>query len=567
MIKIALVGNPNVGKSLLFSRLTGVKVISSNYAGTTVEVRSAPLRCGDSEYTIFDLSGLYSLDACSKADETALAVINDCDSVINVVDATNLERNLGLTLQLLDKNIPLIVCLNFWDDTAHRGITIDAPELGRQLGVPVIPASALSGAGIGTLAAAICRAARPQAPSVKGDPWERIGRIVGSTQKLEHRHHTFSERLSDFTIHPAGGIVSAIVILGVTFLIIRYIGEWLVNGVFDPLYSDWYGPMVLSWGNHIPVAMIRDMVIGHTVDPLESFGILTTGVYISLVTVFPYFVSFYLILGILEDSGYLPRLAVVLDGFFHRLGLHGYSAIPIMLGLGCKVPALMATRMLTAKRDKVLTTALILMCAPCLPQSAMIFSLGMQHGAMTVIAIFVILLVFSLFVNTILNRLMKGDVAEMFVDIPHYRRPRVRMMARKIWLRVIEYFREVVPMIVAGVLVIHILDALQIIHFISVLVGKPLAWLLGMPGDIAPVLVLGFLRKDVSIALLAPFSLNSHQFIIASIFMVLYVPCIASFFTLVRELGGARGDRGPARGVCSLSRDFIPSIDRFLCRV
>jgi len=253
--------------------------------------------------------------------------------------------------------------------------------------------------------------------------------------------------------------------------------------------------------------------------------------------VFPYFFSFYLLLGLLEDFGYLPRLAVVLDALFHRLGLHGYSSIPVMLGLGCKVPAFLATRTLSNRREKILTTALILMCAPCLPQSAMIFSMGMHYGPGTVIAIFCILVVLAISMNILLNKIIKGEIPEMFMEIPSYRIPSVTLLVRKLWARMVEYAFEVLPMIVIGVLIIHFLDAWGALNFLSETVGKPFAWALGLPREIASVLLLGFLRKDVSIALLAPFNLSGTKFVVAAIFMVLYIPCIASFFTLVRELG------------------------------
>ncbi len=356
-------------------------------------------------------------------------------------------------------------------------------------------------------------------------------------QKLSHRHHTIPEHLSDFTLHPVGGLVSACAILIATFVAVRFMGEGLTNRVCDPLFTRFYHPFILGLASHIPLDALRGMLVGHTMDPLQSFGILTTGVYIALVLVFPYFFSFYLLFGFLEDLGYLPRLAVVLDTFFHRLGLHGYSSIPVMLGLGCKVPAFLATRVLATKREKILTMSLILMSAPCLPQSAMIVSLGLRHGTKTVIAVFAILFAVSLAVNAALNKLTKGGVPELFIEIPSYRMPSVRLMAHKLWVRIAEYMREVFPLIVAGVLVINVLDSLHLISAVSNVIGRPIAFLLGLPHDIAPVLILGFLRKDVSIALLAPFGLSAAQFIGASVVMVHYVPCIASFFTLIKELG------------------------------
>lgn len=537
MQKVILAGNHNVGKSLCFSRLTGIGVISSNYPGTTVTVKTGRVKYNETDYTVYDTAGIYSLDECTETDKGVIRLIDESDIIVNIVDATNLERNLHLTLQLLRKNKPMLLCLNFWDDTKHKGISIDPAALEAILGIPVVTVSSLSGEGIRDIVSALPKARKGRIPEGNGNDWAAIGSIVERVQKLEHRHHTFAERLGDFSIHSIGGIITAAAVLLVTFSIIRGLGEWMVNGVFDPLFAKWYSPLVHHFGSLVPVPFIRDMLIGNTTDPLASFGIFTTGVYIAMVLVFPYFISFYLLFGILEDTGYLPRLAMVLDTVFHRIGLHGYSAIPVMLGLGCKVPAFLATRVLSSKREKILTMSLILMSAPCLPQSAMIISLGMPYGVGTVITIFGILFVFALFVNTLLNKLLKGEISDMFIEIPPYRKPSVKMLAKKLKIRVVEYFSEVGPMIIAGVVIIHLLDSLKIITAVSDLVGKPVAWLLGLPHDIAPVMVLGFLRKDVSIALLAPFHLTSHQFIIASILMVLYIPCIASFFTLIKELG------------------------------
>ncbi len=539
MIKVAIVGNPNVGKSLVFSRITGVGVISSNYPGTTVDIKTGRLVHGGDEFELVDVPGIYSLEALSRADEAAIGILDTCDMILNVVDATNLERNLNLTLGLLAKAKPMAVCLNLWDDTAHNGISIDLPALEEILGVQVVAASALRGDGISRVVDSLHRARPGHSLCDPAGTWSRIGAIVGRVQKLSHRHHTPLETLADFTLHPAGGLFFAALVLVAVFAVVRFMGESLASGVCGPLFSRVYNPFVVQLCGHIPITFVKEVLAGRGSDPLASFGILTTGVYIATVLVFPYFVSFYLLFGLLEDVGYLPRIAVVLDTFFHRLGLHGYSSIPVMLGLGCKVPAFLATRVLTTKREKILTMSLILMSAPCLPQSAMIVSLGMKYGVLVVCSVFAILFFLAIGMNAALNKATKGETPELFMEIPAYRLPSLRLMARKLWIRVAEYFAEVFPMIAAGVLVINILDSLSVIRFVTNLAGKPLSFLLGLPGDIAPVLILGFLRKDVSIALLAPFGLSAGQFIVACVFMVLYVPCIASFFTLVKELGMA----------------------------
>lgn len=534
--RVVLVGNPNVGKTLVFSRITGTGVVTGNYAGTTVEVVTGRFEYEDRYYELIDTPGIYSLDQTSPADAAVVQLVREADIILNIVDATNLERNLNLTLQLLQLGKPMLVCLNYWDETAHNGITIDVPALERILDVPVVTASALRNDGISRMVGELPRVRISRLEFDSGERWQQIGRIVDQVQRLEHRHHTLWERLGEFTIHPIGGIVTALAALLATLFIVRFMGEGLI-GVLEQLYADLYAPFIMNLVGQIPSDFIRGLLVGYSVDPLESFGILTSGLYIALVLVFPYFLSFYLLFGFLEDLGYLPRLAVVLDNIFHRLGLHGYSSIPVMLGLGCKVPAILSTRMLTNRRDKILTIALIMMSAPCLPQTAMIVSLGMNYSLTTVLFIFMTLVVLAFGMSILINRVLPGKPADFFAELPPYRVPSLTLMARKLWVRIAEYFSEVLPLIAVGVLVMSILDFAGVIEFLTIALQEPVELVLGLPPAIAPIMLLGFLRKDVSIALLAPLGLTAQQFIVASIFLVLYTPCVSSFFTMLRELG------------------------------
>jgi len=538
MNKVVLAGNPNVGKSLIFSRITRIGIATANYAGTTVEMKSGRCNYQGNEYEIIDGPGVYSLEEFSKTDEIALNLIDDADIIINIIDATNLERNLNLTLQLIKSKKPMVVCLNFWEDTAHKGITIDVQALEKLLGIPVVTVSALRNEGISELLASLTEARTSNLTLVENDKWNYIGNIVQTVQKLSHRHHTLLESISDFTLHPVGGIVTAVFVLVSTLLIVRFMGEGLINGIFEPFYTRIYNPLLHSLVNQIPSSLIRSLLVGNTADPLQSFGILTSGVYIALVSVFPYFFSFYLVFGFLEDFGYLPRLAVVLDKFFHLLGLHGYSSIPVMLGLGCKVPAFMATRSLTNRREKILTITLIFMSTPCLSQSAMIVSLGMNYGVATVLIIYTVLITLALGMNWAMNRIYKDEAtSEFFTEFPACRLPSIKLMANKLWIRIVEYFAEVLPMIGVGVLVMNLLDAIHVLSFITEIIKRPANLLLGLPAEIAPILLLNFLRKDASVALLVPLHLTAQQFIIACIFLTLSAPCIASFFSLIKELG------------------------------
>jgi ferrous iron transport protein B len=540
--RVLLVGNPNVGKSLLFSRITRTGADVSNYAGTTVSAKVGRFAYAGEEYELVDGPGIYSLEPHTEAESAALDLIEGIDAsagdiVVDVIDATNLERNLGLTLELASRRLPLIVCANLSDEAKHKGVSIDAPALSRRLGAPVVAASALEGSGIQELLAALAEA-RPSALSVDGrERWAEIGRIVGEVQSLRHRHHSFLERLSDFTLHPVGGPASALVVLAATLLLVRFVGEGLATAVFEPLYSRLYAPFVTALVERVPWRFAVELLVGRGTDPLGSFGVLTSGVYIAIVLVFPYFSAFYVAFGLLEDFGYLPRLAVVLDKAFHRLGLHGYSSIPVMLGLGCKVPAFMSARMLSSEREKTLTLALVFMSAPCLPQTSMIIALGMRYGIGTVLSVFAALIVVAVLTNVALNAVMKGERAELFTEIPSYRIPRPALVARKLGRRLAEYFAEVLPMIAVGVLALNLLDSIGFIGAATEAVRGPARAILGLPEEIAPVMILGFLRKDASIALLAPLGLSAGQFVTASFFLALYMPCVASLFSLARELG------------------------------
>lgn len=367
MKKILLIGNPNVGKSAIFSHLTGIDIITANYPGTTVEFTRGYLTAGGEKYEITDVPGTYTLEAASAAEEVATGMIDGGDVIINVVDSTNLERNLNLTIQLLQKKIPMIVVLNFWDETKHIGISIDEQKLEKILGIPVIPTCAITGEGLCKIVSNLNNAKITNLPYEPAEKWHLIGNIVESVQKVFHKHHTFLERLSDMTIKPLTGIPAALIILAVTFLIVRFIGEGLINYLLDPMFNKFYHPAIIDMTKNIKPEFLLQLLIGRTPEVMQSFGLLTTGIYVPFVVVFPYIFSFYAVLGFWEDFGYLPRLAVLLDNIFHHFGLHGYSAIPIILGLGCKVPAILSTRILESEREKIITTVLILTSAPCMP--------------------------------------------------------------------------------------------------------------------------------------------------------------------------------------------------------
>jgi ferrous iron transport protein B len=270
---------------------------------------------------------------------------------------------------------------------------------------------------------------------------------------------------------------------------------------------------------------------------MESFGLLTTGLYIPFVTVLPYIVSFYAALGLLEDIGYLPRLAVMLDSAMHKVGLHGYGTIPLMLGLGCKVPAILAARVLETPRERIIATALALAIAPCMPQTAMIMSLLAPFHIKYTITAFGAIAAAGILSSLLLSRLLKGETPELFLEIPPYQAPCWSMLAKKMYFRIKDFLLEAVPLIIFGVLLVALLDYSGILAGISSFFEPAVTGLLGLPAETVSVMTLGFLRKDISIAMLVPFALSPGSIVVASVFLSLYLPCMASFMVAVRELG------------------------------
>ncbi|MCM8780950.1 MAG: ferrous iron transporter B, partial [Candidatus Omnitrophica bacterium] len=530
MIKrIYLVGNPNVGKSVVFSRLTGVKVVSSNYPGTTVEITRGYLKVGEEKIEVVDLPGTYSLEPASKAEEVAVKLLKEYPTeefiVINIVDATNLERNLYLTLQLIEERFQIIVCLNMCDDIKHRGIEIDTEKLEELLAVPVVPTCAVTGFGIKHLIEKIglARTASRQRTTHQ-QRWQQIGKILESVQHLTHRHHTLREMLEDASIRPFSGLFIAAGVIYASFRIIRFLGEFLINRVFDPLFLNLYQPFLErishSWDKQgfLHYLLVGELIQGK-IDFRQSLGLLTTAPYIELVMVLPYVFSFYLVLNILEDLGYLPRLALLLDNLLHRLGLHGFSIIPVLLGFGCNVPGILATRVLESKRERFIASVLISIGVPCVALQAMIFGLLGKFSGFYVAGVYLVLFSLWIILGTVLNFILKGFSPELLLEIPPYRFPLINILLQKIILRIRGFLMEALPVVFLGVLVVNVLLWFRLFDFIGKIFSPIISGLFGLPQRAVIALLIGFIRKDVAVGMLAPLSLSAKQIFIATVLL------------------------------------------------
>lgn len=559
-MRILLMGNPNVGKSAVFSRLTGTQVIISNYSGTTVEFTkgSTVLRAGETAEVI-DVPGTYSLEATSKAEEVAVdmldGMLDEGDIVVNVVDATHLERNLYLTLQLLERNVPVVVALNLWDETKHKGISINVDRLQEILGVPVIPTSALTGEGIDVLVNRISEVAKdaPRKGKLSGDGkrpgarsaderWAEIGRILAEVQKITHRHHTLLDRLEDASIQPVTGLIIAILVLYLSFKTVRLIGEGLIDFVFDPMFEGLLRPVVtrlsIALGSE---GFFHDLLIGRVIngeiDFEASMGLLSTGLYVPITMVLPYVFAFYVVLSVLEDVGYLPRLAVLVDNIMHALGMHGYAIVPTILGFGCNVPAALGTRILESRREKFICATMLSIGIPCMAQTAVVIALIGRYGWQYLAIIYGVLFALWLITGLVLNAIMPGSSPPLLMEIPPYRLPHPRVLGKKVWMRIRVFLSDAIPYVLLGVLFVNILHVSGIIDVLGRIFAPILGGLLGLPSEAIVALIMGFLRKDVAVGMLSPLGLSVRQLVVAVIVLTAYFPCAATYVVLLKELG------------------------------
>ncbi len=543
MRKIVLAGNPNVGKSVIFSQLTGAKVMISNYSGTTVEFTRGQLNTEHESFEVLDAPGTYSLEPTSKVEEVASDLVEKADIVINVVDATNLERNLFLTTELMERDVPLIIALNMIDEAGHKGVKIDVEKMESELGVPVIPTVAVSGEGLKDLVDSLSSSVNIDKNSLSiPDRWSYVGALVGRIQEIVHRHHSWLERLQDASLNPLTGLPLAGLVLFLAFQLVIGLGDFLHEFMEDYIFEGPYETLLVYLSEAMSGrGFLHDVLIGQLVegkiDFEESLGVLTTGVYVELGVVLPFLAVFYLVLGFLEDSGYLPRLAVMVDRSMHRLGLHGYSIIPMVLGFGCNVPAALAARNLESRRERFIACTLMAVAVPCMAQLALIVGLVGRFGLEYLAVVFASLFFIWVVLGLIIDRVMPGYTPSMVIEIPPYRIPSLKAQVKKLVMRIKGFLVHATPYILGGILVINILYTLGIIDYLGMLFTPVVRGLLGLPGEAVSTLLIGFLRKDVAVAMLVPLGLTARQFVIGAVVLAAYFPCAATFTVMVKEMG------------------------------
>jgi len=618
-ITVALAGNANVGKSVIFNQLTGLDQVIGNWPGKTVERAEGTLHYHGYTFKILDLPGTYSLSAFSIEEIVArdYIAIDRPDVIVNVVDASALERNLYFTIQLLELEASVVVALNQVDFAAKKGIRVDAGKLSRALGIPVVPTVAVTGTGIDELLSTIVKilegkteltplkirygkeiedrleklelTIREKLPGLSAkyparwiavkllDKDENIvGKVEGYQQGLEisafakalaeeiQRIHGeplpiviaserysiasgmakdvaqietpprlhLEERLDSITAHKVLGYPILALVMAAMFATIFIVGNILV-GALENLFENLLIPATLY---------LLSTVLPPSLVDLVSKGFLS-GIAAGVTIALPYIVPFYIILSILEDSGYLPRVAFLLDNPMHKIGLHGKASICLLLGYGCNVPACTGCRIMETQRERLLA-GFITVLIPCTARTVVILGLvGRYIGIPAALGLYA----FDLFLVFTLGRIgfkvLPGEPVGLIMEMPPYKMPSLQTVARKTWARTKDFVYVAFPLIIAGSVVLEVLAVTGLIWQIADLMNPLIVGWLGLPSIAGIPIIFGILRKELTLILLADLAgtlnfnqvLTPVQMIVFSLVTMIYVPCIATIATLVRE--------------------------------
>jgi len=537
-MRIALIGQPNCGKSTLFNQVAGYKAETGNFHGTTVTFTESKVRVSGEVLDLVDLPGTYTLSGTNPAEAETQRYLRSeqVDLIINVVDASHLSQGLELTLELLELKRPLLVAFNMMDEAKRTGLRINGPGLQQRLGVPILPLVASKGQGVMELFKSAVRLIKKPSlseysPGENSDKarHERAARLTEEFVKQGERRITWRDRLDDILLHPFWGYIAMVAILFLFFQVVYSVGSAIE------------GP-VLVFFNGLTVQLLG--FIGSKSFWGEVVNGLLQGISGGLAIALPYLIPFLFGLGLLEGIGYLPRIAFLMDGLMHRLGLHGKAIVPFILGYGCNVPAVMSTRILEEKQDRFLASALAVL-VPCAARLAVIFGLvAFYLGPVWALAIYL----FNILVIALLGRLLTNLLPEktpgLILEMPVYRIPTIKTVFSKAWFRVREFLVEAWPLLIAGSVALGIFTFFNINPILNWIV-RPVTWLIGLPSETGVPLIFGVLRKELSLIMLwqalggLDFAavLSPLQMMTFTVFVVFYIPCLPTLTSLRRELG------------------------------
>lgn len=609
--RIVLLGNPNVGKSVIFGLLTGKYVTVSNYPGTTVEVSYGNISLNGTKFLVVDSPGVNSLIPMSEDERVTRDILlrETPECVVLVADSKNLKRALMLLVQLSEMGLRCILDVNMEDEAKARGIEIDYKKLEQLTDIRIIGTIAPQRKGISKLKEALLFPKRPRIVTDYGEVIENaairiaemlpdspiskrslalmmlsgdesmkvwlVSKLDGETiQKIEDVRDEAQIKLRDplsqviarkrislaeslvaevmkrgedqaghvaqwigkWTMHPFWGVVFVILVL---FGFYKFVGEFGAGTMVDffegVIFGEYLSPAVEKTVKYvIPVAFLQDLLVG-------EYGLFTMALTYAVAIILPITATFFIAFGLLEDSGYLPRIAVLTNRAFSKIGLNGKAVLPMVLGLGCGTMATMTTRILETKRERVIATFLIALAMPCSAQLGVI--LGMLGPYPMKVALWWIGTVIFVLILTgyIASKILPGDKADFFLELPPIRFPRIGNILMKTVNRIEWYLKEAVPLFMLGTFILFILDKFRILGWIEAIASPVIVNLLGLPEKATAALLMGFLRRDYGAAGLFDLSkqglLSENQVIVSIITITLFVPCLANFFMIVKERG------------------------------
>ena len=637
---IALVGNPNVGKSVFFHYLSSVYVDVSNYPGTTVEITSASL---NKNISIKDTPGIYGVSSFNDEEKVARDVILYSDEILNIVSAISLERDLFLTKQLIDMGKPLILAINQMDEAKGIGLEINIKKLSEILGIPVYPTVAITGKGMeeikNTLLNGEARKGNvdpvlqeeltellPQVTNqaealllLEGDliiaerhkvepknkrnelysqRRKEVNEIISEVINAKNKKERFLTKISNVLIDPVWGSITALLI-GFLFLY-QFLGIWVGVNLIDitekKIMNTYYEPVIREvTGQFFPVEVLvnnnlytfpkgfladkekynklkqnqtekKEYFFGPS-DYIErtrlgywdtgiqgksqlsnniysavgtilsgKYGILTLTVTYLLGLLLPLVVAFYTALAILEDTGYLPRLAVLVDGLLTRIGMNGRAIIPLILGLGCVTMASVTTRLLSTKREKIIAMTILGFAIPCSAQLGVIQSLLAKSGGVKSWLIWLSVLGLVLILTGyVMNNFLPGKATPLLIDLPPLRLPRISNVFYKAKTKVIFFMAEAIP---AFFIAAFIVSVMQVAGFLNKVIElfKPISKnLLHLPEEVSISFILGMVRRDFGAFGLTELPMTQAQVTVASVVLTLFVPCIATVAVMAKE--------------------------------
>ena len=609
--RLILVGNPNVGKSVIFGVLTRRYVTVSNYPGTTVEVSKGGAAIGGERYTIVDTPGVNSLVPMSEDERVTRDILlsEKADSVIQVADTKNLRRSLLISIQLAEMGLPFSLALNMIDEARSRGWSVDIDKLAMLLGIDVVPTIATQRWGMDNLvktvssqrsshfkisytqdiedAVQVIESLLPEAFISKraialmllsGDEtlnsWLHKNLSDEAIKKVEEICYNIQSRYTEplsymlnierlkivdrivadvvviepanggrlagfigkWSMHPIAGIP---ILLAILYLMYVFVGQFGAGTSVDFLEETVFGEYLNPWASRvvkavIPVEIIQELIIG-------QYGLITMALTYAIAIILPIVGYFFIFFGLLEDSGYLPRLAVMVDKIFKLIGLNGKAVLPMVLGLGCDTMATMTTRILETKKERIIVTLLLALGVPCSAQLGVI--LGMLGGLSfkatlwwSGVVVFIMLLV-----GFFASKVIPGEASDFLLEIPPIRVPKFSNILIKTLVRIEWYLREAVPLFILGTLFLFLLDKVAILNILEKIASPIVVSFLDLPAKATEAFIIGFLRRDYGAAGLLVLQkdglLSPVQVVVSLVTMTLFVPCIANFFMIVKERG------------------------------